>query len=150
MHLILWRHAEAEDGAPDLDRRLTDKGSKQADAMALWLKPRLPKHWRLLSSPATRCRQTALALSEEFEIVREIAPGAGYTSVLAAAGWPDAGDTVVLVGHQPTLGETAAMLLSGQELPWSVRKGSIWWLTHRVRHTESQIVLRAVVSPEML
>jgi phosphohistidine phosphatase len=150
MDLILWRHADAVDGLPDLDRRLTAKGLAQAQAMADWLRPRLPKQWRLISSPALRARQTAEALSEEMTIVREIAPGASYASVLAAAGWPDAGGTVVVVGHQPTLGETAAALLAGQELPWSVRKGAIWWLSHRVRHEDAQVVLRAVVSPELL
>jgi phosphohistidine phosphatase len=150
MDLILWRHADAVAGLPDLDRRLTAKGLAQAQAMADWLRPRLPKQWRLISSPALRARQTAEALSEEMTIVREIAPGASYASVLAAAGWPDAGGTVVVVGHQPTLGETAAALLAGQELPWSVRKGAIWWLSHRVRHEDAQVVLRAVVSPELL
>ena len=29
MDLIVWRHAEAEDGVPDLERRLTGKGRKQ-------------------------------------------------------------------------------------------------------------------------
>ena len=40
MELILWRHAEAEDGVPDSARELTDKGLKQARVMAEWLKPR--------------------------------------------------------------------------------------------------------------
>ena len=33
MDLILWRHAEAEPGEPDLGRRLTAKGLKQAERM---------------------------------------------------------------------------------------------------------------------
>ena len=37
MDLILWRHAEAEPGAPDHGRRLTPKGEKQAARMAAWL-----------------------------------------------------------------------------------------------------------------
>ena len=41
MNLILWRHAEAEDGVPDLERGLTDKGRRQADAAARWLRPYL-------------------------------------------------------------------------------------------------------------
>ena len=35
--LILWRHAEAEPGEPDLGRRLTSKGLKQAERMGEWL-----------------------------------------------------------------------------------------------------------------
>lgn len=150
MDLILWRHAEAVDGFPDLDRKLTAKGAKQAHAMAAWLKPQLPKQWRLIASPALRARQTAEALSSDIEIVRDIAPDAGYASILAAARWPHATGAVVVVGHQPTLGETAAMLLSGKALSWSVRKGAIWWLVNRQRHDETQVVLRAVMSPDML
>ena len=37
MDLILWRHADAEDGSPDLRRALTRKGEKQAEHMAAWL-----------------------------------------------------------------------------------------------------------------
>jgi len=37
MDLILWRNAEAEEGARDLERRLTAKGRRQADRIALWL-----------------------------------------------------------------------------------------------------------------
>ena len=36
MDLILWRHCEAEPGEPDLGRRLTSKGLKQAERMAQW------------------------------------------------------------------------------------------------------------------
>ena len=43
MDLILWRHAEAEEGGPDLERRLTPKGRKQAKRVAAWLLQRLPK-----------------------------------------------------------------------------------------------------------
>ena len=62
MDLILWRHAEAEDGVPDGARALTKKGLKQAAAIAAWLKPRLPDATRILVSPATRAQQTAAAL----------------------------------------------------------------------------------------
>ena len=54
MELILWRHAEAEDGAPDIARELTAKGHKQATKMAEFLRPRLPENTRILVSPARR------------------------------------------------------------------------------------------------
>lgn len=37
MDLILWRHAEAEDGSNDLARTLTRKGQQQTGQMAAWL-----------------------------------------------------------------------------------------------------------------
>ena len=150
MDLILWRHAEAVDGVPDMARQLTAKGEKQAREMAQWLRSRLPKHTRVIVSPAQRALQTAKGLTEEFEILRDLAPGASPTTILAAAQWPDQAGAVLVVGHQPTLGMVAATLIAGEPIPWSVKKGGVWWLSHRVRGEQPQVVLRAVVSPDLL
>ena len=150
MDLILWRHAEAVDGAPDMARKLTAKGVRQAMEMASWLRPRLPKGICVLASPAERTLQTARALTDDFEVVKGLAPGASAAAVLAAAGWPDNESPVLVVGHQPTLGMVAAMLIAGEPIPWSVRKSGIWWLSHRVRGEGPQVVLRAVMSPDFL
>lgn len=150
MDLILWRHAEAEEGAPDSDRKLTARGVKQAQQMAEWLRRRLPGDTLVLASPAKRTQQTARELTESYATVAPLAVGASFASILAAAGWPDAKGAVVVVGHQPALGRTAAMLLAGEEADWSVKKGGIWWFSSRARRGESQIVLRAVMSPELL
>lgn len=85
MHLILWRHAEAEAGVPDLERRLTAKGLKQAARVGKWLDLRLPANCRILVSPAKRAQQTALALDRKFKTREELAPNAAAASVLAAA-----------------------------------------------------------------
>src|SRR5512143_3251464 len=103
MDLILWRHAEAEPGEPDLSRRLTPKGVKQAERMGNWLDGHLPHGCRVLVSPAERTQQTARALNRKFRIVEEIGPGASVHDVLGVAKWPDAREPVVIVGHQPTL-----------------------------------------------
>lgn len=150
MDLILWRHAEAADGTPDLARQLTAKGTKQAQDVAHWLRPRLPKHTRVIVSPAERTLQTAKALTEDFEIVRALAPGASPVAVLAAARWPEHKGAVLVVGHQPALGLLASMLIAGEPMPWSIKKGGVWWLSRRVRGEQSQVVLRAVVSPDLL
>jgi phosphohistidine phosphatase len=150
MDLILWRHAEAADGVPDMARELTDKGIKQARQTAAWLRERLAKDVRILVSPAQRTLQTARALSDEFETVKSISPGASAAAVLAAAGWPEARTPVLVVGHQPTLGMVAATLVAGQPLPWSIRKSGVWWLSHRVRGEDPQVVVRAVMAPDFL
>jgi len=151
MHLILWRHAEAEDGFPDAQRPLTARGRKQAQRMATWLSQHLPQDAQILVSPAVRTQQTAAALGRPFHTRKEISVGADAAQVLAAAGWPDgSGRTVVVVGHQPTLGQVAARLLSGVEAYWSVKKGAVWWLSSRLRAGETQIVLRASISPDLL
>jgi phosphohistidine phosphatase len=42
------------------------------------------------------------------------------------------------------------MLLAGAPLSWSVRKGGLWWLSHRVRDETAEVVLRAVMNPDLL
>ena len=150
MDLILWRHAEAVDGQPDLGRELTPKGVKQSKALARWLSSRLPKQTRVIVSPAQRTQQTAAALTDKFDIDPRLAPGAPPAAVLASAGWPEHSGTVVVVGHQPTLGMAAALLIAGGPIPWSIKKGAIWWLSNRVRGEQAQVVLRAVMSPDLL
>ena len=117
MDLILWRHAEAEDARPgqgDLDRALTPKGRQQAERMAQWLNQRLAGSTRVLASPARRTQQTAQALGRAFDSVAPLAPGAAPKTLLDVAGWPDSPQPVLIVGHQPTLGQLAALLLAGR------------------------------------
>jgi phosphohistidine phosphatase len=150
MDLILWRHAEAEDGAPDLERRLTAKGHKQAARVAEWLLQRLPAKFAVLASPALRAQETAQALGAPLKTVAALAPGASARAVLEAAGWPDRKSAVVVVGHQPDLGPTAAYQLSGADAPWSRKKGGAGWLSSRTREDTAQVVVRAVVAPEFV
>jgi phosphohistidine phosphatase len=148
--LILWRHAEAEDGAVDLDRALTLRGHKQAARMAGWLGKRLPAGARILVSPAARTRQTALALTQEFIVDDRLAPGAMPADLLEAAGWPDASGTSVVIGHQPGLGRVVHALLVGTPGDWPIRKGAIVWLRNRERDRQAQVVLRAALAPELI
>jgi phosphohistidine phosphatase len=150
MDLILWRHAEAEPGEPDVGRRLTAKGIKQAERMATWLDSHLPDTTRVLVSPADRAQQTALALKRKFRVVPELAPGASAAEVLRVAGWPDAREPVLIIGHQPTLGECAASLLAGEQRAWSVRKAAVWWLSKRVRDDTASVVLKVVIGPDFV
>ncbi|WBY02237.1 histidine phosphatase family protein [Ramlibacter tataouinensis] len=152
MDLILWRHAEAEDphdGLDDLDRALTARGEKQAARAAAWLDRLLPDGARILSSPARRCEQTALALGRKYKLRPELVPGTTVEQLLDAAQWPVARQPVLLVGHQPVLGETLAHLLgiAGGHCP--VRKGAAWWIRTRERAGDSQTVVLAVHSPEL-
>jgi phosphohistidine phosphatase len=150
MDLVLWRHAEAEPGEPDFGRRLTAKGVKQAERVGNWLDRHLPDTARILVSPAERAQQTALGLRRRFKTADEVGPGASATTVLGVAGWPDGREVVVVVGHQPTLGEVAAFLLSGEEAYWSIKKGAVWWLSNRERGGANAVVLRAVVGPDFV
>jgi phosphohistidine phosphatase len=143
MQLILWRHAEAEDTAPDhsdAGRRLTERGRKQAQKMGAWLNQQLPAETRILVSPAVRTRQTAEALGRKFAIEPLLFTDADVSNHLTVSGWNNSSDTILLVGHQPTLGQLAAQLMCGKPLPWSVKKGAIWWLAYEQANAPARLV----------
>ena len=151
MDLILWRHAEAKDAPPggdDLARPLTSAGEKQAQRVAAWLQRQLPDDTRILCSPARRCEQTAKALGRPFRMMASLAPGAAPDDLLDAAGWPDASHPVLLVGHQPTLGEVVAKLVGMDAQACAVRKSGVWWLRTRARAGSRETLVIAVQSPD--
>lgn len=150
MELLLWRHAEAVDGTPDEARKLSERGLLQARQMARWLDAHSPRKLRMLVSPTRRTRQTASAFRDEFEVLPSIGPQASVADLIAATGWPDSAGAVLVVGHQPTLGQLAALLLSGQEAEWTIKKGALWWITNRVRNGDTQNVLRAVLPADLV
>ncbi len=150
MEILLWRHAEAEEGEPDDKRALTAKGHKQASKMAQWLDNNLPATCKILVSPTTRTIQTAEALGRKFKIVPEIGTQATVAQILEAANWPDSREPVLVIGHQPTLGQVAATLLVGKEQDWTVRKGNVWWIAQRERDDEPGTFLRAVMTPDLI
>ena len=92
--------------------------------------------------------QVVAAQAHYASLARELAPGASVAVALAAANWPDAREPVLIVGHQPTLGMLASMLLSGDETYWSVRKGAVWWLSNRAREGGAAAVLKVVIGPD--
>jgi len=148
MDLILWRHADAEEGPSDAARALTPKGHQQAVRMAAWLNARLAEEARIIVSPAVRAQQTAQALSREVETSRLVSTEAQPAAILQAAGWPEAAGTVVVVGHQPTLGAAAALAVTGRAAAWRVKKGAVWWIS--VRAGESMPAIVAVMTPDLL
>ena len=110
-----------------------------------------PTPLRVLVSPARRTQETAAALECTFETLAAIAPPASAAALLAASGWnrPGGAQAVLLVGHQPGLGELAALLTTGKAAPWSVRKGALWWLVRRQRGGAIETVLRAIIPPDL-
>lgn len=151
MELILWRHAGARilrEGQDDLDRQLTPKGERHAQRMAKWLNQRLAHSTRILVSPALRAQETAKTLDRKFKTVASIGPGRSVDDLLEAVRWPCAGEPVLVVGHQPTLGMVAARFLAGADQPWTVRKGGVWWLSLRERDGQVLATLQVVEGPD--
>jgi phosphohistidine phosphatase len=153
MDLVLWRHAEAQEwgeGCDDMARALTSRGEKQAARVAKWLDRQLPEGARIVVSPARRAEQTALALGRKYKLRPELAPGASVAQLLELVQWPAAKGTVLVVGHQPTLGQTIAQLIGLSGAECSVKKGAVWWLRNRQREALPDTVLVTVQSPEVL
>jgi phosphohistidine phosphatase len=150
MDILLWRHAEADDSTPDAARALTERGHAQARRVARWLESHAPADMRLISSPARRAKETALAFTPTFEIDPRLSPGQSLAEHLKAIGGREQPGAVMVVGHQPTLGQLAAHLLGWPDTALSFKKGSLWWFSLRIREGVDQTVLRAVISPEFL
>jgi phosphohistidine phosphatase len=154
MDLLLWRHAEAWDAnheqPHDLLRPLTPRGIRQAERMAKWLDRHLPEGVRILSSPAVRCETTVAALHRKYKLCTELAPDSTAQALLDLANWPNARTPVLIVGHQPTLGEVISTLLGMPAQSISVRKGAVWWLRHRVKMDAQNTLVLCVQTPDML
>jgi len=153
MDLILWRHAEAIDlelVGDDMARSLTPRGEKQAARMAAWLDRQLPDGAKVLVSPALRAEQTAKALERKFKICPALAPLASADQLLELVQWPHGKGCVLVVGHQPTLGQVIARVMNLNDHDCAVKKGAVWWLRHREREEGSQTVIVTVQSPEVL
>ncbi|TFW09348.1 histidine phosphatase family protein [Oxalobacteraceae bacterium OM1] len=152
MDLILWRHAEAEDPMPgqaDIERALTSKGVKQAAKMGKWLDAHLPSSCRILASPAVRTVQTAEALGRKFKTHPGLAPDVTPQSVLEAVNWPDSKEPVLVVGHQPTLGQTMALLIAGTRQDWTLRKSNVCWIAQRAPGEADTVYIKLLLGPDL-
>lgn len=141
-NLIVWRHAEAEEDSVsghDADRALSRRGRKDAATMARWLQQHLPENCQILSSPARRCLETAAALedmsSKKKQYVVNVAP---FLATNASVGVmaekllnDDSSQTILIVGHQPQLGQFIAKILGMADNDCVVKKGAVWWLRQR-------------------
>ncbi|MCJ2143390.1 SixA phosphatase family protein [Methylobacterium sp. E-066] len=115
--LILLRHAKSDRpaGVADHERPLNDRGRRAAPAVGAHLAEAGFRPDLALVSTATRTRETWEAVSTalgapEVRFHREIyeAPSERILGVIRGA--PDAAETVIVVGHNPGLGDLAAAL----------------------------------------
>jgi phosphohistidine phosphatase len=151
MELILWRHAEAEagdPGQPDVERALTSKGHKQAAKMAEWLDRHLPVSCKILASPAVRTVQTVEALDRKYKTHPGLAPDLPAEKILAAVHWPDNREPVLVVGHQPTLGRLASLLIAGTEQDWTLRKGAVCWIAQKAAGETEGNYIKVILGPD--
>lgn len=138
MNLYLMRHGLAvERGTPgydsDRERPLTSKGERKVGRVAEALVKMDVSFDAILSSPLVRAQQTADVLKDEMkakpkvQLTEHLAPGGNARELVNLlqhlSGSPQ---EILLVGHEPDLGQLAASLLTGGEgvtIPF--RKGGV-------------------------
>ena len=125
--LMLLRHAKTETDAPsgrDQDRRLDDRGHKDAAEIGDWIAAHPPFPETVLVSHATRARQTwdiaweamkDRVAAPQVEILPELygADPAQILETIRTATIPAAPKQLLLVGHNPGMHEIALMLMGG-------------------------------------
>jgi phosphohistidine phosphatase len=119
--LVVMRHAKAEQAAPsDAERQLTDRGTVDAAEAGQWLAGRGLEPDEALVSSAVRTQQTWEAVAEgagwdleatDEEALYEAGPEAALDLIRSV----DEGiQTLVVVGHNPTMASLAALLDDGE------------------------------------
>lgn len=116
--LILMRHGEASwDASSDNERQLTSTGVAFVEQQRLRCQPQLSSIERVVSSSFVRAKQTAALMKEGLSDVEWIiddrwSPDASLSDAMAALEkhWVD---NLLVVTHQPLIGNAVAFLLEG-------------------------------------
>jgi phosphohistidine phosphatase len=113
---MIWllRHGDAEDGSPDSERPLTEKGREQARAVGAALKALGVEIDACMSSPKLRSAETARLACEPLGVEPELEPklaGGPFDAEALAAGL---GEEVLLVGHDPDFSMAVHSLTGAQ------------------------------------
>lgn len=123
MKLYIFRHGEAEDIGKngvflDEQRRLTEKGKRDAEKVGAYLKSKSHRVQLLLHSPLLRAVQTAEILASELgcekKSVSELSTDYGVRTYLEAISKHKDVESLAIVAHQPTLTKLISTLISGE------------------------------------
>ena len=120
MRLVIARHGKAEQDSPtgkDADRRLTLRGENQARWLGETLLISGYQDALVLTSQAERARRTAEIVCDILGIKPVLAPGLMLgrcaSDAIDVIDQHGDRDKLVLVGHNPTMSELAAILTKG-------------------------------------
>lgn len=122
-HLVmLLRHAIAEEHAvdrSDAERRLTGEGKRKLREVVAGMRALGLPVEAILTSPLRRARETAAILADAYGLGDDVvtcdalAPGGDLDDVFAALAPCGRAAGIVLVGHEPGMGELASTLVAG-------------------------------------
>lgn len=135
VRIYLYRHGIAEDGRPgqsDAQRALTEEGRRRVAEIATGLQKLEVRPDHILASPLVRAQETAAITAElvapklKVETMAALAFGEPEDVLAELVGYIGSRE-LMLVGHQPSLGELASQLLTGSPLavPLPFKKGAI-------------------------
>ena len=152
----LVRHGKAEDYGPsgsDADRRLTSEGRQELAAIAKTFARLDDKIGIVLSSPLRRAVETAEIFAEkldsQMEIAGELEPPVSPQRLLARVhARPE--QRLLLVGHQPGLGQAAAKWIAARADSIPIKKAGIARLDVPEEGEGGPIELVWLATPEML
>ena len=130
MNLYILRHADADtEAATDAARTLSEKGEEQARKVAQFCRTHGIQPEVIFASPLIRAQQTAKPVGKELNVAittaRWLACGATPERILAELAVLENVPAVMLVGHEPDLGNLIAHLLGAASGSIHVRKASL-------------------------
>lgn len=131
-HAIAAPHSTVRNG-DDGNRSLTAEGKKKMRCGAQGMRILGLTFDRVLSSPLTRCRQTARIVVAQLRprpplrYIPSLAPGSTPAELIQHLRQMPPAATVLLVGHEPGLSSLASVLIAGpgSELPLVFKKGGL-------------------------
>ena len=119
--------------------------------MARWMERQLPESAKIICCPTVRAEQTLLPLGRKYKCRDELSPNALPGEVLKLVHWPHNKQTILIVSHQPLIGQLISQLLHIQTHPLNIKKCSVWWLRSKVLNDETtQVNLITVQTHDML
>ena len=112
--LCLMRHAEAEKGAADHSRILTERGRLQAHQAALWLQGQDIKPELIVASDSARTRQTAEVIAAVFGsetvFLKQLYLAEQDVILEQAAFFSKDKPSILLIAHNPGIFESVRVL----------------------------------------
>ena len=153
MRLYLVQHGEAKPKDVDPERRLTEKGRRDVEKVAAFLRPLGLAVAAVWQSGKPRARQTAEILAGALEAKAGVVERAGLAPndpvAPVAEQFNDAAEDTMIVGHLPFMGKLAALLVAGDESAAVVafRNGGVVCLE---RNDDGAWSVRWAVTPDVV